>query len=297
MHRPRDRFLLLATALLLGAAVLVLVQSLSWVGKPFPGFLLLDNHVVPSAGLTRWPATAGGAIYQKYRKGVSGQSLCWGALEKADIPPEGMPDEQEELLYLLGENLRSLKQSPHLEHYKKLDQEIILFDEPIDTFLMMHVTTFNEKPFKAIDQAEPEPPTESEDEKDEDEDKEEEKEKDPFLVGIKEILGNRVIDVRFTDALTDSPCRLLGQGAAAYSRMMRYMTEDYIPQAKIMELNTTHPIVVGLKKLFENDPESSLLRECCFQLLESQELAEGNLKDVNAMIARTTDFMKQLLEK
>ncbi len=209
---------------------------------------------------------------------------------------EGMPDEQEELLYLLGENLRSLKQSPHLEHYKKLDQEIILFDEPIDTFLMMHVTTFNEKPFKAIDQAEPEPPTESEDEKDEDEDKEEEKEKDPFLVGIKEILGNRVIDVRFTDALTDSPCRLLGQGAAAYSRMMRYMTEDYIPQAKIMELNTTHPIVVGLKKLFENDPESSLLRECCFQLLESQELAEGNLKDVNAMIARTTDFMKQLLE-
>jgi arylsulfatase A-like enzyme len=36
----------------------------------------------------------GGAIYQKYGKGVSGQSLCWGALEKADIPPEGMPDEQ-----------------------------------------------------------------------------------------------------------------------------------------------------------------------------------------------------------
>ncbi len=36
----------------------------------------------------------GGAIYQKYGKGVSGQSLCWGALEKADMPPEGMPDEQ-----------------------------------------------------------------------------------------------------------------------------------------------------------------------------------------------------------
>ncbi|MFK8113674.1 MAG: sulfatase-like hydrolase/transferase [Rubripirellula sp.] len=36
----------------------------------------------------------GGAIYQKYQAGVDGQSLCWGALEKADIPPEGMPDEQ-----------------------------------------------------------------------------------------------------------------------------------------------------------------------------------------------------------
>ena len=36
----------------------------------------------------------GGAIYQKYQKGVNGQSLCWGALEAADMPPEGMPDEQ-----------------------------------------------------------------------------------------------------------------------------------------------------------------------------------------------------------
>jgi iduronate 2-sulfatase len=36
----------------------------------------------------------GGAIYQKYQEGVDGQSLCWGALEKADMPPEGMPDEQ-----------------------------------------------------------------------------------------------------------------------------------------------------------------------------------------------------------
>jgi hypothetical protein len=36
----------------------------------------------------------GGAIYQKYRDGVSRQSLCWGALEKEDMPVEGMPDEQ-----------------------------------------------------------------------------------------------------------------------------------------------------------------------------------------------------------
>ena len=36
----------------------------------------------------------GGAIYQLHQEGVSGQSLCWGALEKEDIPAEGMPDEQ-----------------------------------------------------------------------------------------------------------------------------------------------------------------------------------------------------------
>lgn len=36
----------------------------------------------------------GGAIYQKYGEGVDGQSLCWGALDKSDMPAEGMPDEQ-----------------------------------------------------------------------------------------------------------------------------------------------------------------------------------------------------------
>lgn len=36
----------------------------------------------------------GGAIYQKYQRGVGGQSLCWGALEKEDMPAEGMPDQQ-----------------------------------------------------------------------------------------------------------------------------------------------------------------------------------------------------------
>ena len=36
----------------------------------------------------------GGAIYQKYQKGVDGQSLCLGALDRDDMPAEGMPDEQ-----------------------------------------------------------------------------------------------------------------------------------------------------------------------------------------------------------
>ncbi len=36
----------------------------------------------------------GGAIYKLYQDGVDGQSLCWGALDAADMPPEGMPDQQ-----------------------------------------------------------------------------------------------------------------------------------------------------------------------------------------------------------
>jgi molecular chaperone HtpG len=209
-----------------------------------------------------------------------------------------MSEDQNEILYLLGENLQSLKSSPHLEPFKKLDQEVILFDEPIDTFLMMHVTTFSEKSFKAIDQAEPEPLPKSDEEKeDQDEEKAEEEEKDPFLDHLKEILGNRVVKVKYTEILTDSPCRLMSQGAAAFSRMMKYMQDDYTPQAKIMELNADHVIIKGIKALYEEDPESTLLKQSIFQLLENQELVEGNLQDPAAMTDRITKFLELLLKK
>jgi signal transduction histidine kinase len=64
MHRTRDPLLLVGAALLLGVTLLGGVEAVSWIGRPFPGFLLLGNRVVASAGLRDWPATGGGEIYQ-----------------------------------------------------------------------------------------------------------------------------------------------------------------------------------------------------------------------------------------
>ncbi|MFX0052380.1 MAG: molecular chaperone HtpG [Candidatus Hermodarchaeota archaeon] len=211
---------------------------------------------------------------------------------------ERMPEEQEEILYLLGENLQTLKHSPHLEPYKKLDQEVILFDEPIDSFVMMNVTQFKDKSFKAIDQAEPEPSESKEDEKEDLKDKEEEKEKDPFLTKIADILGDRIVDIRYTDLLTDSPCRLVNpSGTGAFTRVLKYMDEKYLPQKKIMEINEDHPLIKQLKNHFNDDSDFPLLSMCAFQLLENQELAEGILQDPTDMVNRVIEFMQKALEK
>ncbi|MFX0151273.1 MAG: molecular chaperone HtpG [Candidatus Hodarchaeota archaeon] len=211
---------------------------------------------------------------------------------------ERMPEEQEEILYLLGENLQTLKHSPHLEPYKKLDQEVILFDEPIDSFVMMNVTQFKDKSFKAIDQAEPEPSESKEDEEEDLKDKEEEKEKDPFLTKIADILGDRIVDIRYTDLLTDSPCRLVNpSGTGAFTRVLKYMDEKYLPQKKIMEINEDHPLIKQLKNHFNDDSDFPLLSMCAFQLLENQELAEGILQDPTDMVNRVIEFMQKALEK
>ncbi|MHA2055117.1 MAG: hypothetical protein ACW99F_16160, partial [Candidatus Hodarchaeales archaeon] len=81
------------------------------------------------------------------------------------------------------------------------------------------------------------------------------------------------------------------------TRMMRYMDENYSPQVKIMELNESHSIIERLKTLYEKDPDSSLLNQTIFQLLENQELLEGNLKDPTEMVNRITEFIENMLEE
>lgn len=60
-----DRWLALVAALLLAVGVLGTVGAASQLGQPFPGFLVLGNRVVASVGLSLWPATAGGEIFQQ----------------------------------------------------------------------------------------------------------------------------------------------------------------------------------------------------------------------------------------
>jgi len=53
----------IAAALII-SAVLIGVGMLNWVNQPFPGFLVLKNGVVASAGLATWPAIQDGNLFQ-----------------------------------------------------------------------------------------------------------------------------------------------------------------------------------------------------------------------------------------
>ena len=70
--RRNDPVAVIAIAALLCVGLAGLHAALSQVGKPFPGFLLLGNRVVASVGLSLWPATAGGQIFQHQVVSVDG---------------------------------------------------------------------------------------------------------------------------------------------------------------------------------------------------------------------------------
>jgi len=70
-HRrdPHRIAIALYAAAALGATIVVFVNSLGWIGRPFPGFFVMDNRVVPSIGLAHWTGIIAGkkhdeTIYQ-----------------------------------------------------------------------------------------------------------------------------------------------------------------------------------------------------------------------------------------
>lgn len=62
-----------------------LLGASQWSGTVFPGFLLLDNGVVASAGLAHWPATHDGEIFQKELVAINGVAIQSVGQVRSDI--------------------------------------------------------------------------------------------------------------------------------------------------------------------------------------------------------------------
>ena len=67
-----------ATVLGLAATVLAArttLTSSAWIGRVFPGFMILDNRVVASVGLAHWSGTAVPGLYQSEVVAVDGEEV------------------------------------------------------------------------------------------------------------------------------------------------------------------------------------------------------------------------------
>ncbi|TMA51924.1 MAG: hypothetical protein E6J76_08655, partial [Deltaproteobacteria bacterium] len=67
-----------ATLLALAAIVLAsrtTITSLAWIGRVFPGFVLLDNRVVASVGVAHWSGTTVPGLYQSEVVAVDGEEV------------------------------------------------------------------------------------------------------------------------------------------------------------------------------------------------------------------------------
>jgi molecular chaperone HtpG len=206
-----------------------------------------------------------------------------------------MKEDQSELYYILGDDYNVISRSPHMEYFKKHDIEVLYLTDPMDSFMLVGLREYNGKPLKNVDDAGLDLP---EAEKVDEEKKEEAISSDQFealVARFKEVLGDRVEDVRESKILTDSPCRLVNPAGAlntGMQRVQRLLDKDYQIPKKILEINRNSELIQHISARFSANADDELINPLIEQLFESALVAEGIHPNPADMIPRIQKLME-----
>ena len=204
-----------------------------------------------------------------------------------------MKEGQDKIYYLTGESYAQVKNSPHLEVFRKKGIEVLLLTDRIDEWLMSYLTDFDGKSFVDVARGDLDLGA-----LDSDEDKQAQdevaKSKEALVTRLKAVLGDQVADVRVSHRLTDSPA-ILAIGEQDLGLQMRQILEasgQKVPESKpVFEINPAHSLVEKL------DAESNEQRfeDLSRILFDQAALAAGDsLKDPAAYVQRLNKLLVEL---
>jgi molecular chaperone HtpG len=200
-----------------------------------------------------------------------------------------MKEGQDKIFYITAESFSAVKNSPHLEIFRKKDIEVLLLFDQIDEWVSTHLTEFDGKQLQSVTKGN----LDLGDLEDEEEKKEAEKATDslkPLLERIKTVLGEKVKEVRITHRLTTSPACLVADEQAMDASLERLLKSagQMTPSSKpIMEINPQHPIVEAVKE----EEDETRFNDWVFILFEQALLSEGGqLDDPAAFIKRLNEM-------
>ena len=200
---------------------------------------------------------------------------------------------QDKIYYLTGESYAQIKNSPHLEVFRKKGIEVLLLTDRIDEWLMSYLTEFDGKQFVDVARGDLDlGKLDSEEDKKAQE--EVAKAKEGLIERLKGALGEQVAEVRVSHRLTDSPA-ILAIGEQDLGLQMRQILEasgQKVPESKpIFEFNPAHPLIERLDAEADEDRFTDLSHI----LFDQAALAAGDsLKDPAAYVQRLNKLLVEL---
>ncbi|MEW2478180.1 molecular chaperone HtpG [Mycobacterium sp. NPDC049093] len=202
-----------------------------------------------------------------------------------------MKDGQEQIFYATGPSAEQLSKSPHLEAFKDKGYEVLLLTDPVDEIWVGSVPEFDGKPLQSVAKGEVDLDSDEDRDAHKAEREAQEREFADLLAWLKETLSERVSEVRLSSRLTESPACLITPTfgiTPALARMYRASGQEVPTGKRILELNPSHPLVIGLRQAIGNgsdDVSSHRLAETAELLYGTALLAEGGLPDDPAKFA------------
>lgn len=204
---------------------------------------------------------------------------------------EKMPPDQKEIYYLAGENRAVMAHTPYLEVFRDHGWDVLFMTDPIDEFVIPHLSEYRGKKLKAADRGDVEA---SETAKA----KAEEHEK-TYKSLLEHLKGKipEVKDIRLSTRLKESASCLVSEEGAMGAHMERLMQRlgqgrDIEPARRILELNPEHPAVQAVRKLYKDRPDDPRIENYGRLLYEQAVIGEGSkLEDPVAFARRINELL------
>ena len=200
-----------------------------------------------------------------------------------------MRDDQKSIYYITGTIEAALRDSPLLEMYREKNIEVLILDDEIDEIIIPSIPKYKEKDLKSVNRSG------AADELKDDADTNKEKELKPLIKKIKEVLGDKVKEVKSSNRLSDSPSCIVADEndpTAQMQEMMRAVGQSGMPEVKpILEINPDHEIVKKLKKVRKgksfDDIAILLYEQALLQEGVKLDNPAGFVKRLNSIMAKS----------
>ena len=210
-------------------------------------------------------------------------------------------ENQKQIYYASGASRPAIDQDPHLEIFKNKGLEVLYLYDPIDEFVVSSIRKFKDYDFKSVDTFDLDSLKKLKDVKEKKDDfdklnKDDEKHFDSLLSKMKEILGDRVVEVKESKRLSGSPAILVNQDdsiSAQMQKILRMANQDVGVQKKILEINRDHKLIRNLLRVFKSNSKDEYISNVTEQLFESALLLEGNLNDPHNLVNRINKMLEQ----
>jgi molecular chaperone HtpG len=182
---------------------------------------------------------------------------------------EAMPEGQESIYYVVGDNRTRLTQLPQTELALGKGYDVLLMTEEVDEFCAQIIGKYQEKTFQSVIGSDLGTSDETE--------QPSEEETKPVLDFAKETLGERVASVRLSQSLGTHPVSLVPGDGMSFE-MEKYFNrvdpENTMKSSRILELNAGHNVFHALETAIAEDPEKA---KQYVELLYSQALLMADL--------------------
>ncbi len=204
---------------------------------------------------------------------------------------ERMGADQKEIYYHSGSSRSQLLAHPNLEYFQDMGIEVLLLSDPVDVFVIPSIHEYDKKPLKSIEKAD----IDFSKQKSEKAEPLAENLLEPVLKLFRETLGDQIEDVIESHRLVNSPVTLVSgkDGLDSQMEKMMKMMQSNLPAAKrILEVNTSHPIIRNLAGMIMANANNPLIKTAMKQLYEGALFLEGGLDSTTAFLSRMNELIE-----